>query len=361
MKRGFAARAIGRGLNNLQPAGSTIVAYSAKQGTLAEDGSGRNSPFASSLLRRLQQPGLEINFLFRAIRDDVLKITNMRQEPYTYGSLGSERIYLNGDAEPSTTDEIAWNFLDRNSIKELQRFVRQFPDSRFRGAAEAAMNSAGSGSEQTDGTKYSALSSPATMQVETTGEKIEKPNQLAALSPSSEEHMRLELTVALQHELRRVGCNTTATDGDWNAASQHALELFNWHAGTRFDARGPSVDALTAVKSKAGRICPPTCEFGYRAVGNGCIKITCRAGYELAEDGSCKKPRAKAAGKPDRPKLKRESSQDAKVEGRLPKPQAAGKIFCDMQGCRPVAKGCRVETAWVAGAKSYTSQYQVCP
>ncbi len=157
MKRSVAARAIGRGLNNLQPAGSTIVAYSAKQGTLAEDGSGRNSPFASSLLTRLQQPGLEVNFLFRAIRDDVLKITNMRQEPYTYGSLGSERIYLNGDAEPSTTDEIGWNFSDRTSVKELQRFIRQFPDSRFRGAAEAAMNSAGPGFEQTDGTKYSAL------------------------------------------------------------------------------------------------------------------------------------------------------------------------------------------------------------
>jgi hypothetical protein len=142
MKRTFATRAIGRGLNNLQPAGSTVVAYSAKQGTLAEDGFGRNSPFASSLLARLEQPGLEINFLFRAVRDDVLKTTNMRQEPYTYGSLGSEKIYLNGASEPSTTDEVAWNFLDRTNIRELQRFIRQFPDSKFRAAAEVAARSA---------------------------------------------------------------------------------------------------------------------------------------------------------------------------------------------------------------------------
>src|SRR5258707_5725850 len=112
MKRTIASRAIGRGLNNLQPVGSTVVAYSAKQGTLAEDGVGRNSPFANSLLAHIEQQNLEINFLLRAIRDDVLKATNSRQEPYTYGSLGAERIYLNGQTDSTNTaDEAAWNFV----------------------------------------------------------------------------------------------------------------------------------------------------------------------------------------------------------------------------------------------------------
>ena len=141
MKRSVASRAIGRGLNNLQPVGSTVVAYSAKQGTLAEDGVGRNSPFANSLLAHIEQPNLEINFLLRAIRDDVLNATNRRQEPYTYGSLGAERIYLNGQADlANTADEAAWNFLDKSNVRDLLRFVRQFPTSGYRAKAEAAIS-----------------------------------------------------------------------------------------------------------------------------------------------------------------------------------------------------------------------------
>jgi uncharacterized caspase-like protein len=145
MKRTVASRSIGRGLNNLQPVGSTVVAYSAKQGTLAEDGTGRNSPFASSLLAHIEQQNLEINFLLRAIRDDVLKTTNRRQEPYTYGSLGAERIYLNGQIDQvNTADEATWNFLDKSNTKDLQKFIRQFPTSAYRSKAEAAINALGS-------------------------------------------------------------------------------------------------------------------------------------------------------------------------------------------------------------------------
>jgi hypothetical protein len=140
MKRTVASRSIGRGLNNLQPVGSTVVAYSAKQGTLAEDGAGRNSPFATSLLAHIEQQNLEINFLLRAVRDDVLKATNQRQEPYTYGSLGSERIYLNGQSEPSNSaDEAAWNFLDKSNMNDLLKFLRQYPTSSYRSKAEAAI------------------------------------------------------------------------------------------------------------------------------------------------------------------------------------------------------------------------------
>ncbi|MBR0695615.1 caspase family protein [Bradyrhizobium lablabi] len=356
MKRTFATRAVGRGLNNLQPAGSTIVAYSAKQGTLAEDGSGRNSPFASSLLTRLEQPGLEINFLFRAVRDDVLRSTNMRQEPYTYGSLGSERIYLNGDGEPSATDEVAWNFLDRTKISELQRFVRQFPESRFRRAAEEAIGTA------TDDTKFSAPLLPSLAQTEAAGAAVDKKTQLAALPSVSEQGIEPKLTVALQDELRRVGCNTGAVDGEWGASSQRAIELFNKHTGAQLDTRTASVAALDAVKSKVGRICPLVCDFGYRAEGNGCLKITCPKGQQLNESGLCARVAARSVPeKHDRLKLKRQPPLDARTETAPPRLQAAGRIICDNQGCRPIAKGCRIEPGWVAGAKNRTQQYQVCP
>ena len=117
-------------------------------------------------------------------------------------------------AEPSATDEVAWNFLDRTKVSELQRFIRQFPESRFRRAAEEAIGTA------TDDTKFSAALAPTLAQTEAAGDKavVDNKTQLAALPASSEQGIELKLTVALQDELRRVGCNTGAVDGEWGVA-----------------------------------------------------------------------------------------------------------------------------------------------
>ncbi|MDZ5451791.1 ABC transporter substrate-binding protein [Labrys sedimenti] len=87
MRRSVASRSIDRGLSRVEPAGATLVVYSAKEGTTAADGDQANSPFALSLARRLVEPGVEINKIFRFVRQDVLDITGNRQEPYVYGSL----------------------------------------------------------------------------------------------------------------------------------------------------------------------------------------------------------------------------------------------------------------------------------
>ncbi|MEO9525776.1 caspase family protein [Roseibium sp.] len=95
MQRTDVSRSLGRGLASVEPTAGTLVVYSAKEGTVALDGaSGTNSPFAAALLSHIEQPGLEINFLFRKVRDDVLKNTRHAQQPFTYGSLPAEQIYL---------------------------------------------------------------------------------------------------------------------------------------------------------------------------------------------------------------------------------------------------------------------------
>jgi uncharacterized caspase-like protein len=93
-------RSVSRGLARIEPSGDILVAYSAKHGTLAEDGpAGGNSPFAAALALNLATPGLDIRIMFGKVRDDVKKATNGRQEPFTYGSVGGETIaLLPGDA-----------------------------------------------------------------------------------------------------------------------------------------------------------------------------------------------------------------------------------------------------------------------
>ncbi|WP_245316803.1 caspase family protein, partial [Bradyrhizobium manausense] len=95
MKRTVASRAIGRGLAKVEPTSpNTMIAFAAKAGSTASDGDSKNSPFATALVERLPTPGLDLGKAFRFVRDDVLKATGNKQEPFVYGSLGGDDVSL---------------------------------------------------------------------------------------------------------------------------------------------------------------------------------------------------------------------------------------------------------------------------
>lgn len=77
------------------PIRNTLVFFPAEPGRTTEEGEGRNSPFAAALSKYLPQADLEINFVFRHVRDDVREATRQKQTPYMYGQLSKDRIYLN--------------------------------------------------------------------------------------------------------------------------------------------------------------------------------------------------------------------------------------------------------------------------
>ncbi len=89
----------GGGLAAADPDRGTLVAFAAKDGQVALDGTGANSPFATALMDKMVQPGLEISLMFRQVRDQVLRMTDNLQEPHTYGSLTGIPFYLAGAAE----------------------------------------------------------------------------------------------------------------------------------------------------------------------------------------------------------------------------------------------------------------------
>ena len=101
-------RSIGRGLARAEPTvGGTLLAYSAKEGMVAADGSGRNSPYTEALLRYLEEPGLEVGLMFRKVRDAVIESTGREQEPFAYGSLSAKGAYFIPPVglPPDPTDE----------------------------------------------------------------------------------------------------------------------------------------------------------------------------------------------------------------------------------------------------------------
>ena len=95
MKRTVASRSIGRGLAKVDVVSSdTLIAYSAKAGSTAADGDKGNSPSTTALAKHLTTPGLDVRLALGRVRDEVLRNTKNRQEPFVYGSLGGSEIPL---------------------------------------------------------------------------------------------------------------------------------------------------------------------------------------------------------------------------------------------------------------------------
>lgn len=115
------------------------------------------------------------------------------------------------------------------------------------------------------------------------------PDAAASADAKSGTALPQDIPRLLQSELRRVGCKAGDIDGEWNASARKALSSFNDHAGTKFDVKVASLDALDAVRARTSRVCPLDCERGYRANGDSCVKITCDAGFVLGSNGSCQK------------------------------------------------------------------------
>jgi hypothetical protein len=104
MRRSLALRAaISGGLGRIEPVGNVLVAYAARDGTTALDGDGRNSPFTAALLHNIETPGVEVTFMLRNVRDDVMEATGNEQQPFVYGSLSRRAIYLTG--QPAAADQ----------------------------------------------------------------------------------------------------------------------------------------------------------------------------------------------------------------------------------------------------------------
>ncbi|QPF94155.1 caspase family protein [Bradyrhizobium commune] len=450
MKRTVASRAIGRGLAKIEPTSpNTMIAFAAKAGSTASDGDMKNSPFATALADHLPKPGLDLRKAFGFVRDDVLKATSYKQEPYVYGSLGGDDVAL-VPAKPVVTApqpnpqdvvrrdyELALQAGDRDG---WEAFLQAYPDGFYanlarvqlkkiaaeeaRVAAEqkaraAEQDKARLASERAQKAELEKAAAAAKAAEEAriaaerqkqieqaradAAEQQRKAAEAAAAKAVAEKQMAEkaaaeaaarqaadkqaadvegkkvavlsptptsspapgDLAKSVQLELRRVGCMSASADSEWGQTAQRSLTLFNKYAGTQFDVKLASTDALDALKARPGRVCPLICDHGFRADSDQCTKITCRAGYRVSDDNECEKVQDKKPVATREDSRKRDASRKA-AESPPSKPEASGQIYCGPAGCRPVPKGCRLVSggANIAGRNSPNGaaggNYEVC-
>ena len=320
MKRTLASRAVGRGLVSVEATRpNTFIAFAAKEGSTAADGDGPNSPFSTALLKYLTQPGLDIRKAFGYVRDDVMNATGGQQEPYTTNSLGGNDVALVpaptaprppiASNNPNADIRADYELAERVGTKEAwDSFVAAHPSGFYTDLAIAqqkklaAASETGKPSQLQEPQKQApqkqeqkAGAEPAKATEDRPGAATSGAPAVAALaSPPAAEAARsaspapADLPRLLQTELRRVGCKTGEVDSEWSASARRALSLFNDNAGTKFDVKLASLDALDAVRAKTGRVCPLECERGFRASGDQCVKITCDSDQVLGPNGTCR-------------------------------------------------------------------------
>jgi uncharacterized caspase-like protein len=146
MKRSVASRSVGRGLAKIEPTMSdTLIAFAAKAGAVASDGDGQNSPFATALVKYIAEPGLDLRLAFGRVRDDVLKNTGNRQEPFVYGSLGGETMalvpQLAKPADPEAEARVDYELAAQIGTKEAwDSFLASHNTGLFANLARAQTN-----------------------------------------------------------------------------------------------------------------------------------------------------------------------------------------------------------------------------
>lgn len=391
MKRTLASRSIGRGLAQVEPTSSnTLIAYSAKAGFTAQDGDGANSPFTIALSKHLTTPGLDVRRAFGFVRDDVLKSTGNKQEPFVYGSLGGEDVPLVPiKAAPVTATAPAVNpQADMRRDYELalqvgnkpawEAFLAQHPDGFYANLAklqldkiqaeqvhaaaiekakqaEAERDRLAALGAQKDAQAKAVADAKAAEQAQLAAQKAKEQAQqqaaaaeqqrvnLAATapgaapantaSPAGTDVAALaptatpaDLSRSVQTELRRVGCFSGQADGNWSTSSQRSLSQFNRYAGTKLDVKVASSDALDAVKSKQSRVCPLVCNHGFKAEGDKCTKVVCGDGYVLNDDNECEKQRA-AKTAPSKPATSRGDDGEDRRARQRPQSGAAARGY----------------------------------
>jgi Caspase domain len=131
---------IGHGLAAVESGVGTLISFSTQPGNVALDGAGRNSPFASALVKHLSSSSDDLSAILISVRNDVMKDTQRKQVPWEHSALTGRFFF--GGTQPSPKApaaqldknelERAWAFIkNTDDQSRLEEFIKQFSDTPY--------------------------------------------------------------------------------------------------------------------------------------------------------------------------------------------------------------------------------------
>jgi uncharacterized caspase-like protein len=300
-----------------------LVAYATEEGELASDVGGGAGPYARVLAEEIVKPGIEAVVMFRAVQRRVRAA--IRQEPYlAFSALGD--VYFAGKSEPlpevranyemaeRINTEAAWEAflrtfktgyyadLARERLRLLQDAAAAAKKAEVEAAAKAQAEARAKAREEEERTtaarKKAEVEAAAKAQAEARAKAREEEERIAAEqrarevaeptrvasvpmpTPPSANHQAADssvLTRAVQTELRRVGCDPGAIDGNWGPKAKDALAQFARHAKIELKSDdAPTEAALQQLLAKEDRVCPLQCGTDEILDQGKCVRRTAR-------------------------------------------------------------------------------------
>jgi hypothetical protein len=239
------------GLAEMKSGEGTLIAFATGPGQTAMDGQeGTNSPFTRALLAHIATPGVEIQQAMTEVRAQVNEETNKGQLPWGHTNLiGS--VYLNPAASPAPSPAAAsssatvastsgssdvelefWRSVrESNKPEELNAYLTNYPDGKFRSLALARIASLENGAS-TPTRNLTAGIDPATF--------TEEANQITEDQIGLDKGQRRDV----QRRLTGLGFDTKVT-GKFDDATRAVI--MRWQA-----ARGyPKSGFLNRLQHKA--------------------------------------------------------------------------------------------------------------
>ena len=139
------ATALSQGLGRVQTGSGSFIAFATQPDAVAADGTGRNSPFTSALLRHIDRPGQSISDMMISVRNEVMAETGGKQVPWDSSSLTGRFAFAPAaeaaapaapaqqTAAPSVSPEReAYELaVQVGSCGAFEAFMRRYPDSFY--------------------------------------------------------------------------------------------------------------------------------------------------------------------------------------------------------------------------------------
>src|SRR5229473_2566916 len=216
MKRTIGSRAVGRGLARVEP----------------------NSPFTSALVKHIATPGLDLRKAFGFVRDDVLRSTSNRQEPYVYGSLGGDDVPL-VPAKPVLTEpaspqaDIRRDYelaLQLGTREGWNAFLAQVPEGYYANLAKGQLNKIASEEARVVATEKARIAAEESARLAVEGARQTEQAKAAAQARAAEE-ARVAAEKAKQVEHAKVAAAEQARVASEKPAAEK-IEAMKVDAGT---------------------------------------------------------------------------------------------------------------------------------
>ena len=117
----LSTRSVSRGLAVMSSGKGAFLAYSTSPGSVASDGTGRNSLFTKYLLQKLATPGQDIEYVFKKVRKEVVRESGGAQIPWVSSSLTQDFVFSKAASGGTATRPVEPNRASNSLLPQNPR------------------------------------------------------------------------------------------------------------------------------------------------------------------------------------------------------------------------------------------------